>query len=116
VCYRQGGRNYRRRLGLLARLLEVGRAYFITRTGGQQRPPLLEPKSKGQSMSKKQTGCVAYTVALIAYVVLGWVIVKFGIQPVAETYGHELPTGATLILVFWVQSLAALQWTRLDKN
>lgn len=65
-------------------------------------------------MSKKQTGCAAYTVALIAYVVLGWVIVKFGIQPVAETYGHEPPTGATLIIVFWIQSLAAIQWARMD--
>ena len=67
-------------------------------------------------MSKKQTGCVTYVAALIAYVLLGWVIVKFGIQPVAATYGHELPTGATLILVFWVQSLAALQWTRLAES
>ena len=65
-------------------------------------------------MGNKQTGCVTYIAALIAYVVLGWVIVKFGIQPVAETYGHELPTGATLIIVFWVQSLAAIQWARMD--
>ena len=30
-----------------------------------------------------------------------------GIQPVAEALGYELPTAATLILVFWVQALAA---------
>ena len=30
-----------------------------------------------------------------------------GIQPVAEAFGYELPTAALLILVFWVQALAA---------
>lgn len=91
----------------------MGREYYITRTGGKIPLTFKQDKAK-ESMSKKQTGCVAYTVALIAYVVLGWVIVKFGIQPVAETYGHELPTGATLIIVFWIQSLAAIQWARMD--
>ena len=34
-------------------------------------------------------------------------MVKAGIQPVEEAFGYELPTAATLILVFWVQALAA---------
>ena len=34
-------------------------------------------------------------------------MVKAGIQPVAEAFGYDLPTAATLILVFWVQALAA---------
>ena len=45
-------------------------------------------------------------VALFIYLLLGWVVVKAGIQPVAESLGYELPTAATLILVFWVQALA----------
>ena len=88
-------------------MLEVGRAYFTTRSGGNKTPSRLNKIKQRKNMSKKQTGCVTYVAALIAYVLLGWVIVKFGIQPVAATYGHELPTGATLILVFWVQALAA---------
>ena len=58
-------------------------------------------------MDKKQQGCLAFVVALFIYLLLGWVVVKAGIQPVAESLGYELPTGATLILVFWVQALAA---------
>ena len=58
-------------------------------------------------MSKKQQGCLAFFVALFIYLILGWVVVKAGIQPVAEVLGYELPTAATLILVFWVQALAA---------
>ena len=58
-------------------------------------------------MDKKQQGCLAFVVALFIYLLLGWVVVKAGIQPVAEALGYELPTGATLILVFWVQTLAA---------
>ena len=58
-------------------------------------------------MSKKQQGCLAFVVALFIYLLLGWVVVKAGIQPVAESLGYDLPTGATLILVFWIQALAA---------
>ena len=47
-----------------------------------------------------------YVVALFIYLLLGWVVVKAGIQPVAEALGYELPTAATLILVFWVQALS----------
>src|SRR5699024_2738836 len=94
------------RSGLLARLLEVGRAYFHAH-GGQQRPPFLDPKTKDKHMDKKQQGCLVYVVALFIYLLLGWVVVKAGIQPVAEALGYELPTAATLILVFWVQALAA---------
>lgn len=65
-------------------------------------------------MSKKQQGCLVFVVALFIYLLLGWIVVDGGIQPVAETYGHELPTGATLIIVFWIQSLAAIQWARMD--
>lgn len=57
-------------------------------------------------MSKKQQGCLLYVVALAIYLLLGWVVVKAGIQPVAESLGYDLPTPATLILVFWVQALA----------
>ena len=57
-------------------------------------------------MDKKQQGCLVYVVALFIYLLLGWVVVKAGIQPVAETFGYELPTGATLVLVFWVQALS----------
>ena len=58
-------------------------------------------------MSKKQEGCAVLLAAFIIHVIIGLLIVKVGIQPVAETFGYELPTGATLVLVFWVQALAA---------
>ena len=58
-------------------------------------------------MDKKQQGCLAFVVVLFIYLLLGWVVVKAGIQPVAEALGYELPTAALLILVFWVQALAA---------
>lgn len=58
-------------------------------------------------MDKKQQGCLAFVVALFIYLLLGWAVVKFGIQPVAESFGYDLPTGATVLLVFWVQALAA---------
>ena len=58
-------------------------------------------------MDKKQQGCLLYVVALFIYLLLGWVVVDGGIQPVAEAFGYELPTSALLILVFWVQALAA---------
>ena len=58
-------------------------------------------------MSKKQEGCAVFLAAFIIHVIIGLLIVKVGIQPVAETFGYELPTGATLVLVFWVQALAA---------
>ena len=57
-------------------------------------------------MDKKQQGCLVFVVALFIYLLLGWVVVDGGIQPVAEALGYELPTAATLILVFWVQALA----------
>ena len=57
-------------------------------------------------MDKKQQDCLVFVVALFIYLLLGWVVVKAGIQPVAEALGYELPTVATLILVFWVQALA----------
>ena len=56
-------------------------------------------------MDKKQQGCLVYVVALFIYLLLGWVVVDGGIQPVAEALGYELPTSALLILVFWVQAL-----------
>ena len=58
-------------------------------------------------MDKKQQGCLVFVVALFIYLLLGWIVVKAGIQPVAEALGYDLPTGATLVLVFWVQALAA---------
>ena len=58
-------------------------------------------------MDKKQQGCLVFVVALFIYLLLGWIVVDGGIQPVAESFGYELPTVATLILVFWVQALAA---------
>ena len=58
-------------------------------------------------MDKKQQGCLVYVVALFIYLLLGWIVVKAGIQPVAESLGYELPPAATLILVFRVQALAA---------
>ena len=58
-------------------------------------------------MDKKQQGCLVFVVALFIYLLLGWVVVKAGIQPVAEAFGYDLPTAATLILVLWVQSVAA---------
>ena len=68
-------------------------------------------------MDKKQQGCLVYVVALFIYLLLGWVVVKAGIQPVAEAFGYELPTGAALILVFWVQALAAGNvWQGYDKD
>ena len=57
-------------------------------------------------MDKKQQGCLVFVVALFIYLLLGWAVVKAGIQPVAESFGYELPTAATLILVFWVQALS----------
>ena len=57
-------------------------------------------------MDKKQQGCLVFVVALFIYLLLGWVVVKAGIQPVAEALGYELPTAALLILVFWVQALS----------
>ena len=57
-------------------------------------------------MDKKQQGCLVFVVALFIYLLLGWVVVKAGIQPVAEALGYDLPTAATLILVFWVQALS----------
>ena len=56
-------------------------------------------------MSKKQEGCTVFLAAFIIHVIIGLLIVKVGIQPVAEALGYELPTAATLILVFWVQVL-----------
>ena len=58
-------------------------------------------------MSQNQQGCLLYVVALLVYLLFGWVVVRLGIQPVAEALGYEFPTAATLILVFWVQALAA---------
>ena len=58
-------------------------------------------------MDKKQQGCLVYVVALFIYLLLGWVVVDGGIQPVAEALGYELPTAPLLSLVFWVQALAA---------
>ena len=58
-------------------------------------------------MDKKQQGCLVFVVALFIYLLLGWVVVDGGIQPVAEAFGYELPTAPLLILVFWVQALAA---------
>ena len=57
-------------------------------------------------MDKKQQGCLVFVVALFIYLLLGWVVVKAGIQPVAEAFGYDLPTAALLILVFWVQALS----------
>ena len=48
-------------------------------------------------MDKKQQGCLVYVVALFIYLLLGWVVVDGGIQPVAEALGYELPTAALLI-------------------
>ena len=68
-------------------------------------------------MDKKQQGCLVYVVALFIYLLLGWVVVKAGIQPVVEAFGYELPTAATLILVFWVQALVAGNvWQVRDKD
>ena len=50
-------------------------------------------------MDKEQQGCLVFVVALFIYLLLGWVVVKAGIQPVAEALGYELPTAALLILV-----------------
>ena len=38
-------------------------------------------------MDKKQQGCLVFVVALFIYLLLGWVVVKAGIQPVAEALG-----------------------------
>lgn len=68
-------------------------------------------------MSKKQEGCAVFLAAFIIYVIIGLLIVKVGVQPVAEALGYELPTAATLILVFWVQALAAGNvWQGYDKD
>ena len=58
-------------------------------------------------MDKKQQGCLVFVVALFIYLLLGWVVVDGGIRPMAEALGYDLPTAALLILVFWVQALAA---------
>ena len=58
-------------------------------------------------MDKKQQGCLVFVVALFIYLLLGCIVVDGGIQPVAEALGYDLPTAALLILVFWVQTLAA---------
>ena len=58
-------------------------------------------------MSKKQEGCAVFLAAFIIHVIIGLLIVKVGVQPFAAALGYDLPTGATLILVFWVQALAA---------
>ena len=58
-------------------------------------------------MSKKQEGCAVFLAAFIVHVIIGLLIVKVGAQPFAEALGYELPTAALLILVFWVQALAA---------
>ena len=86
--------------------MEVGRAYSFTRIREVLRPPFLDPKAKDKHMDKKQQGCIVFVVALFIYLLLGWIVVKAGIQPVAEALGYELPTAATLILVFWVQALS----------
>ena len=57
-------------------------------------------------MSKKQEGCAVYLAAFIIHVIIGLLIVKVGVQPFAAALGYELPTGATLVLVFWVQALS----------
>ena len=57
-------------------------------------------------MSKKQEGCAVFLAAFIVYVIIGLLIVKVGVQPFAESFGYELPTGATLVLVFWAQALS----------
>ncbi len=57
-------------------------------------------------MDKKQQGCLVFVVALFIYLLLGWVVVKAGIQPVAESLGYDLPTGATMVVVFWIQAVA----------
>lgn len=57
-------------------------------------------------MSKKQEGCAVFLAAFIVHVIIGLLIVKVGVQPFAESFGYELPTGATLVLVFWVQALS----------
>ncbi len=56
-------------------------------------------------MDKKIQVCLAYVSALFTYLLIGWLVVKGGIQPVAESLGYELPTVATMVLVFWVQAL-----------
>ena len=58
-------------------------------------------------MGQNQQGCLLYVVAILVYLLFGWVVVRLGIQPVAESLGYDLPTGATLLLVFWVQTLGA---------
>ena len=68
-------------------------------------------------MDKKQQGCLVFVVALFIYLLLGWIVVDGGIKPVAEAFGYELPTAALLILVFWVQALAAGNvWQGYDKD
>ena len=34
-------------------------------------------------MDKKQQGCLVFVVALFIYLLLGWIVVDGGIQPVA---------------------------------
>src|SRR5699024_11899878 len=69
-------------------ILGVGRAYS-TRAREVLRPPFLDPKAKDKHMDKKQQGCLVYVVALFIYLLLGWVVVKAGIQPVAEALGYR---------------------------
>ena len=57
-------------------------------------------------MSKKQEGCAVFLAAFIVHVIIGLLIVKVGAQPFAEALGYDIPTGATLVLVFWVQALS----------
>ena len=90
----------------------MGRAYFTTRTGGLTASLSLclkqdlNKRKQEINMSKKQEGCAVFLAAFIIHVIIGLLIVKIGIQPVAETFGYGLPTGATLVLVFWVQALS----------
>ena len=55
-------------------------------------------------MSKKQEGCAVFLATFIVHVIIGLLIVKVGAQPFAEALGYDIPTGATLVLVFWVQA------------
>ena len=56
--------------------------------------PFLDLQTKDKHMDKKQQGCLVFVVALFIYLLLGWVVAKAGIQPVAEALGYELPTAA----------------------
>ena len=99
-------------IGTFSLVIGSGARILITRTGGLT-ASLLDLKAKDKHMDKKQQGCLVYAVALFIYLLLGWVVVKAGIQPVAEAFGYELPTAATLILVFWIQVLVPRNTWRL---